>query len=76
MQEKYFTAYFILWLTCLLCKHKIYRMNNKKAPQSAINTLKGSNRAIAHTATYKAIVSQSPMKGKAHHGLSRMQYHM
>jgi hypothetical protein len=55
----------------------IYMLTQKtKAPQSADNTLKGSNCAIAHTATYKAIVSQSPMKGKAPHGVSRLQYHM
>lgn len=47
-------------------------MINKKAPQSADNTLKGSNRAIAHTASYKAIVSQSPMKGKAYNGVLQL----
>jgi hypothetical protein len=52
-------------------------MKNKiKAPQSAGNTLKGSNCAIAHTATIKAIVSQSPMKGKALYGVLQLQSSM
>lgn len=55
----------------------IYMLTRKtKAPQSAGNTLKGQNRAIAHTATYKAIVSQLPMKGKAHNGMLQLQYSM
>ena len=55
----------------------IFMLTQKtKAPQSAGNTLKGSNCAIAHTANDKAIVSQSPMKGKAHHGVLQLQYSM
>ena len=38
--------------------------------------LTGSNCAIAHTATYKAIVSQSREKGKAHYGMLQLQYPM
>ncbi len=47
----------------------VYMLTQTKAPQSAGNTLKGHYCAIAHTAYNKAIVSQSPMKGKAHHGV-------
>jgi hypothetical protein len=61
-----------------LGKHyNIFMLTQKtKAPQSAGNTLKGSNPAIAHRATYNAIVSQSPMKGKALYGLLQLQYSM
>ena len=61
-------------LDLALGKHYIVAMKNKKAPQSAGNTLKGSNYAIARIAAFKAIVSQSPMKGKAHHGVLQLQY--
>jgi hypothetical protein len=50
--------------------------NKTKAPQSARNTLKGSTCAIAHTSYCKAIVSQSPMKGKAQNGVLQLQYPM
>jgi hypothetical protein len=53
----------------------IIGMKNK-APQSATNTLKGSNCAIAHTAHNNAIVSQLHEKGKAHHGVLQLQYPM
>jgi hypothetical protein len=44
-----------------------------KALQIAANNLKGFNCAIAHTVTYKIIVSQSPEKGKAHDGMLQLQ---
>jgi hypothetical protein len=50
-------------------------MLNKKALQTAGNDLKGFNRAIAHTANYKAIVSQSPMKGN-YNGVLQLSYYL
>jgi hypothetical protein len=44
-----------------------------KAPQIAGNNLKGHSHAIARMSTNKAIVSQSPEKGKAHHGMLQLQ---